>query len=173
MKQNHGVQFESNSAPHGSGPKLTQIQSERLAELPDIGDLPGSDVVIFDGSCGFCRRQVQRLHWLARGNLAFLSLHDSRVRELVPELTHDQLMKQMVVVRPDGKYFGGAAAVRYLSRKLPRLWPLCPLLHIPFSLPFWQYCYRRVAENRYQISASQVCGGDSCGIHGIHHHSSD
>ena len=76
-------------------------------------------------------------------------------------------MEQMFLVTPDGHQFGGAAAIRYLSRKLPRLWFAAPLLHIPFSLPLWQWLYLKVAERRYRISGkNQECDeGGTCDIH--------
>lgn len=137
------------------------------ATLVDPDRAPGSIVVIFDGECRFCQKQVSHLKWFDKGDrLSFISLHDARVHERYPNLTHDQLMAQIYVVSPEGTQYGGAAAIRFLSRRLPRLWWLAPLMHIPFSLPLWQWCYRRVAIRRYQISErmGKHCK-DSCSIH--------
>ena len=102
----------------------------RVRELPDPKSLPGVPVVIWDGQCNFCRTQVQRLRWFAGSErLSYLSLHDARVQELCPELSFEQLMEQLWLVTPDGAKYGGADAGRYLSRILPRLWWLMPLLH--------------------------------------------
>ena len=134
--------------------------------LPTIQDLPGADVVIYDGDCNFCRKQVQRLHWFAQGKLAFISLHDPRVKEICPNLSHQQLMKQMYVITSDFDQYGGAAAVRYLSTRLPRLWLVAPLMYIPFSLPLWQYLYDWVARWRYSIAGkAEPCEGGSCDVH--------
>ena len=136
-------------------------------ELPDPAQHPGSDVVIFDGKCVFCQGQVARLHWFdGKHRLTFLSLHDPRAQELCPDLTYDDLMEQMYVVTPAGARFGGAAAVRYLTRRLPKLWLAAPFLHIPFSLPLWQWLYMKVAERRYRISGvADECEGGTCQIH--------
>lgn len=143
-------------------------------QLPDPdGDRPDpesshpwtKDVVIYDGECRFCRGQVERLKGFdSQGKLTFISLHDPRLRQRYPELSHDELMQQMYVVTTEGKKFGGAAAIRYLSRRLPRLYWLMPLLHIPFTLPLWQWGYRQVAKRRYKL-AGKVCDGDTCSIH--------
>lgn len=123
------------------------------------------DVVIYDGECRFCRGQVERLkRFDSGGKLTFISLHDSRLRKRYPDLSHDELMRQMYVVTPEGKKFGGAAAVRYLTRKLPSLYWLMPLMHIPFTLPVWQWGYNQVAKRRYKL-AGKVCDGDTCSIH--------
>lgn len=133
--------------------------------LPGIDSLPDADVVIFDGKCKFCQKQVRRLHWFAKGRLTFVSLHDPRVIERFPDLSYEQMMHQMYVVTVDGERLGGAAAIKYLSRKCPRLWFAAPLMHIPFSLRFWQFAYLRVANVRYRISGTEDCDDGSCQIH--------
>jgi predicted DCC family thiol-disulfide oxidoreductase YuxK len=135
-------------------------------ELPSLADRPDADVVIFDGECVFCRGQVERLaRWDRAGRLAFVSLHDPIISQRYPDLTLEQMMEQMYVVDRAGNRHGGAAAFRYLSRKMPRLWVLAPLMHIPFTLPVWQWCYRQVAKRRYKIAGKQACDDDACEVH--------
>jgi predicted DCC family thiol-disulfide oxidoreductase YuxK len=134
--------------------------------LPGVNERPQADVVIYDGRCVFCTGQVERLaRWDRHRSLAFLSLHDPMVAARYPDLTHEQLMEQIYVVTRHGGRHAGAAAFRYLSRKLPRLWPLAPIMHIPFSLPLWQWCYRQVAKRRYRIAGKDTCDGDACDVH--------
>jgi predicted DCC family thiol-disulfide oxidoreductase YuxK len=155
----------NNSATTNQSPNPAATGKLNLA---DPRTRPDADIVIFDGKCRFCRNQVLRLDWFDGGNrLAYLSLHDPRVAETFPDLTHDQLMREMVVVTQDGRRFGGAAAVRYLSRRLPRLWWLAPLLHVPFSMPLWQWLYQRVAVRRYKLAGREpdVCTDESCHMH--------
>jgi predicted DCC family thiol-disulfide oxidoreductase YuxK len=103
--------------------------------------------------------------WDKGNRLSFLSLHDPQVGQDFDDLTHEQLMEQMYVIDPSGRRYGGAAAFRYLTRRLPRLWPLVPLLHIPFSLPLWQWLYRRIASLRYRLSRTTTCEIDACRNH--------
>ncbi len=134
--------------------------------LPTLAERPGADVVIFDGDCNFCRSQVARLdRWDRAGRLAFVSLHDPIVAERYPDLTYEQMMAQMYLVDGDSNRHGGAAAIRYLSRNMPRLWPLAPIMHIPFSLPLWQWCYKQVARRRYKLAGKRSCDGDACEVH--------
>lgn len=134
--------------------------------LPDPADRPDADVVIYDGHCRFCTKQVRRLAFFDRaGRLAFLSLHDPRVAERYPDLTYDQLMEELYLVRPNGVRYAGAAAFRYLSRQLPLLWPLVPFLHIPYSLPVWNWCYQQVAQRRYLFGRIEECEGGTCSLH--------
>lgn len=133
--------------------------------LPTIEQRPEAEVVLFDGQCRFCQAQVRRLaRWDWSGRLAFLSLHDPRVAERYPDLSHDDLMKQMYLIDRRGRRHAGAASLRYLSRHLPPLWPLAPLLHIPFSLPLWQWFYRQVAIRRYRLAGKQ-CDDGACEVH--------
>jgi predicted DCC family thiol-disulfide oxidoreductase YuxK len=123
-------------------------------------------LVIFDGQCRFCRGQVERLaRWDRWGRLAFLSLHDPRVVGWLPDVSHDQLMRNLYLVDRRGRRHVGAAAFRYLSRKLPWLWLLAPWLHLPGSLPLWQWVYRQFADRRYQWGKTDHCPDGSCSIH--------
>lgn len=141
------------------------MPNDPLPTLPSIADRPTADVVIYDGNCPFCRSQVSRLAaWDGGGRLAFLSAHDPIVAQRYADLSLDQLMAQMYVVDRRGRRHGGAAALRYLSRRLPRLWILAPLLHIPFSLPLWQWVYRQVAERRYRLAGGPACTDGTCQI---------
>ncbi|MBD54454.1 MAG: thiol-disulfide oxidoreductase, partial [Rhodopirellula sp.] len=103
------------------------------SELPDPNKFPDADVVIFDGQCNFCKSQIRTLQRLncCGDRLAYISLHDPRVAQNYPDLTHKMMMEQMYVVDQAGRRHGGADAVRYLTRRLPTLWLAAPLLHLP------------------------------------------
>jgi predicted DCC family thiol-disulfide oxidoreductase YuxK len=135
-------------------------------KLPSPAKHPSADVVIYDGHCRFCTQQVQRLaRWDSGGRLAFLSLHEAQVASRYPDLTYEKLMEQMYVVDRQGRRHAGAAAFRYLTRRLPRLYVLAPLLHIPFTLPLWQWCYRQVARRRYDLAGKTDCEDGTCRVH--------
>lgn len=137
----------------------------KINPLPDVDELPKADVVIYDGQCNFCRAQVHRLNWFVKGELAFVSLHDPRVAQRYPELSNEQLMAQMYVVTQDGQKLGGIRGVKYLSRKHGRMWIFAPILHIPFSLPVWEFLYNKIAKYRYLIAGKSDCDSGSCEIH--------
>ncbi len=84
-------------------------------------------------------------------------MHDPEVAERFPDLPRSALMQQMYVVAANGRRYAGASAVRYLTRRLPRLWPLVPLVHLPFSLPIWQWLYLQVARRRDRLNPSYPC----------------
>lgn len=122
---------------------------------------PERDTVIYDGQCRFCRSQIAILRRLdVAGSLAFVSLHDPEVARRFPELDSEDLHAQMYVVDRGGRARGGAEGVRFLSRRLPALWPLAALLHVPGSMPLWAWLYRVIAHNRYRIAGR--CDDGTC-----------
>ncbi|MEM9411155.1 MAG: DUF393 domain-containing protein [Planctomycetota bacterium] len=134
--------------------------------LPGPDDRPLADLIIFDGQCNFCQSQVRRIRWFSGDTLAFISLHDPRVRDDYPDLSHQQLMQQMYVVTKQKERLGGVRGIRYLSRNYPRLWWAAPLLHIPGSLNFWQWLYDKVAFYRYWLGGkANCCDGNACQVH--------
>jgi predicted DCC family thiol-disulfide oxidoreductase YuxK len=146
----------------------TQAAPKDDVHLPTPAENPDADIVIFDGHCKFCTGQVKKLaHWDATGRrLAFLSLHDPQVPRLFPDLTHDQLMEQMYVVDRRGQRHAGAAAFRYLSTKLPKLYWLAPFMHIPFTMPLWRWGYRQIAKRRYLAGkTADACDDGACQVH--------
>jgi predicted DCC family thiol-disulfide oxidoreductase YuxK len=94
------------------------------------------------------------------GRLRFLSLHEPIVAADYPELDPDDLGREMHVIDTAGRSRAGAEAVRYLSRRLPLLWPLAVPLHVPGSLPLWRWLYGVVARNRYRIAGR--CDDGTC-----------
>ena len=129
--------------------------------LADPDDRTDTHVVIYDGHCRFCIAQVKRLARMdSRQKLSFISLHDPRVAERYSDLSHDQLMANMYLVDSAGDRHKGAAAVRRLSRILPLMWPLAPILHFPGSLPIWQWMYQQVAKRRYRLG--KTCHEGQC-----------
>jgi predicted DCC family thiol-disulfide oxidoreductase YuxK len=122
---------------------------------------PDRATVLYDGHCRFCQSQIGLLRRLdLTGKLAFTSLHDPSVARDFPEIPLEALHRQMYVVDPQGTARGGAEAVRYLSRRLVLLWPLAILLHIPGTLPLWQWFYAFVARRRMLIAGS--CTDGTC-----------
>ncbi len=151
-------------------PALQFFKSQQVAEvlppLPDPDESSQTDVVIYDGECNFCRAGVRKLWQLDFGGsrLSFLSLHDERVAKRYPDLSHDDLMRQMYIVDSKGARHGGADAVRYLSRRLPSLWLAAPVLHVPGTANVWRWLYTQVAKRRYKL-AGKHCDNGACSVH--------
>lgn len=120
------------------------------------------DVVIYDGECAFCRSQIKIIKTLdICGKLNFESCHDEAVRKKYNHISYEDFLSRMYVVDVVGNSYGGAEAVRYISKKLVVLWPLAILLHIPYSNSFWHWLYDTIARNRYRIAGKCM---DGCSI---------
>jgi predicted DCC family thiol-disulfide oxidoreductase YuxK len=133
--------------------------------LPSPADRPDADVVIYDGECGICSGQINKLsHWDGGKRLSYLSLHDPEVARRWPDMSHDRLMQEMAVVDRRGCRHWGPEAIRYLTRRLPRLWWAAPFTHFPGSMLLWRPLYRWVARNRYRFSGHS-CESGSCSLH--------
>lgn len=147
--------------------KLADLATSEAALTPDPDSDRGRgrEVLIYDGQCNFCRASVKSLRKLDwTGRLAYISLHDERVGQRWPGLSHDQLMDQIWLVTKDGQTLGGADAMRFLSLRMPTLWPLAPFMNLPFSMPLWRGIYRWIARNRYRI-AGRNCEDGTCSLH--------
>jgi predicted DCC family thiol-disulfide oxidoreductase YuxK len=148
------------------GEIMSAVETKAKVTLARPEERPEAEVIIYDGHCRFCTGQVERLaRWDRGGRLAFLSLHDPEVARRYPDLTFAQMMEQMYLIDRAGRRHGGAAAFRVLTRRLPRLWLLAPLMHVPFSLPLWQWLYGQVAKRRYWFGKTDQCEDGTCKLH--------
>ena len=158
-----------------AGTDMASNETQASSVLPSPKDFPNADVLIYDGQCVFCQGQVKNLMRLdGKNRLAFVSLHDQFVAEQFPDLGYDQMMEQMYLIptAEGGGYtsqrIGGVSSVRYLTRRLPKLWILAPLMHFPFSMPIWQWGYKKIAKHRYKIagkSGPQCDENGTCDLH--------
>jgi predicted DCC family thiol-disulfide oxidoreductase YuxK len=133
--------------------------------LPSPTERPDADVVIYDGDCRICTAQVSKLpFWDCQNRLAYLSLHDLEVERRYPDASHERLMQEMLIVDRKGGRHWGPEAIRYLTRRLRRLWWAAPLAYFPGSMFVWRPLYRWVARNRYRLSGKE-CASDACQLH--------
>lgn len=140
---------------------------EAIQSLPRPADRPGAAILVFDGQCRVCTGSMERLEqWDRWKQFAFVSLHDPEARRLVPDLTHEDLMREIYLLDGRGGRWSGAAAFRLVARRIPWLWPLVPLLYVPGSLVFWNWLYRLVARGRYLLGRRETCHDGTCRLPG-------
>lgn len=112
--------------------------------------------VLYDGDCAFCRGSValaRRLDWGRR--LTFVNVRADAPLLHEPPVAGAPLLEQMHVVTPGGRLYGGYAAVRAIAWRLPLLWPVAPLLHLPGITQLGDRVYKWVARNRFQLVPCQ------------------
>ena len=130
---------------------------------------PGHHVVLYDGHCKFCTAGARKLRSLARpGAVELLSFQEPGVLDRFPGVTHEDCMKQMYLVAPDGRLYGGfeaavqAVATRRVLGRLAYVYYLPGLRHLLDGL------YRLVAANRYRLLGKAVSAGDCDGTCALH-----
>jgi predicted DCC family thiol-disulfide oxidoreductase YuxK len=122
--------------------------------LPKTDPARGKAVVLFDGSCPFCRRSVailQSLDWFDR-----LHVQNCREKEKLPPcdvpLEPKRLIEEMHVVTPDRKKaYAGFAAFRWMAWRLPILTLAAPFLYLPGVPWLGNKAYLWVAKNRFKL----------------------
>jgi predicted DCC family thiol-disulfide oxidoreductase YuxK len=130
---------------------------------------PGRYVVVFDGRCKFCTLAVRRLTALARrGAIEAVSFHEPGVLDRFPGLTLEACMKQMYLVTPAGRVYGGfEAAVRAVATRRIIGW-VALLYYLPGLRQLLDFTYRHVALRRYRImgkTAADQCPDGTCALH--------
>lgn len=132
-------------------------------------DRPEADVVIYDGQCPLCTATVQQLAaWDRFHRLAFIPLQDPEVTRRWPFLNREHLMKQIHLISSPCRIYRGAEVLRVLTRRIPRLWPLAPLVHLPGSLPVWQWLYGVISRARYLLGRRKARDAETCSWHRGH-----
>lgn len=128
-------------------------------------------VMLYDGQCALCVqsvRLVRPLDW--RGAIEVVDLQRwEDMRRHLPQVAHlddDALLGAIHVVRPDGQVLAGYAGVREVTRQLPLLAWLYPLLGLPGVAWLGDHVYRWVAAHRYQFNrifgGPTACEGGTC-----------
>ena len=139
---------------------VTWIEARRTAQAAR-----GRATLLYDGRCGFCLASVKRLLALDLfGYVEPIDFHTvPEVSSLHPSLTPERCHSRMQLLEP-GRLTEGFASFRRMSVKLPLLWPLTPLLHLPGMGGIGTRVYDWVATRRFLFHRSRQCETNHCGI---------
>ena len=104
------------------------------------------------------------MEWVARLDRKKLFIcmpyQEADLATLALGLTAERCATEMVVVTPEGQVRGGGDAVRYISRRLPLMNIVWPLMEMPGLRSAVDSGYRWIANNRLSLSAKlgrQAC----------------
>jgi len=117
---------------------------------------PNRGWVLFDDSCGFCRRWVP--FWaptLRRSGYEIAPLQSRWVKERL-QLPEEELFQDIRLLLVDGTQLRGADVYRHLMRRIWWAYPLFLLACAPVLGRIFDFAYRAFARNRYRFSTS--CG---------------
>lgn len=108
--------------------------------------------VFFDRDCSICTSLARRFcPTLEKRGFGLAALQDPRVAALLG-LPPDQLLREMRVVTAEGKIFGGAEAVVYLSGQIWWAWPVFAAAQLPGVPRILAAGYRWFADHRHCVS---------------------
>jgi predicted DCC family thiol-disulfide oxidoreductase YuxK len=140
------------------------------ARFPARTNPPAAPVVLFDGRCEFCRRQVDNLKRLLGAvratEVEWLSFQDRAVLARFPGLSYDACTEAMVLITLHGRVCPGLAGAAELLADRSRL---ARAYFLPVLRAFADGSYALVAAHRYRLMGKAVAVGacdGSCAHHG-------
>ncbi len=108
-------------------------------------------IFIYDGQCGLC---VAFRDWLMErarpGTFETIPFGDSRLSDLLPGKSAEQIEESAHVITPTGRLESGHAAIRVVITQIPYLRWLSPILSLPFLDPLFRFIYSQVSARRYR-----------------------
>ncbi|MGD8699284.1 MAG: DUF393 domain-containing protein [Gemmatimonadales bacterium] len=113
--------------------------------------------LIYDGDCGFCRRQVALIaRWDRAGRLTAIPFQDADLERY--GVSREDAEQAMQLVGPSGAVWAGATAARELAWLLPALRPFAWLFRLPGAMFLAERVYRWIARHRHRFGCeSRVC----------------
>lgn len=121
-----------------------------------------SRTVIFDGDCGFCKRQVRlgkKMDWLQK--LEWIPRLDASALKRFPQVQASESQNRMLSIRPDGKVYGGFFAVRDVMIHLVPTFLPALLLYIPGMRFLGVPAYTWISKNRHRFGGKKE---ESCSL---------
>jgi predicted DCC family thiol-disulfide oxidoreductase YuxK len=113
--------------------------------------------VCFDRDCTVCTSLARRFRpALEKRGFGLAALQDPRVQALL-DLPAAELLQEMRVATSEGKFYGGARALVYLSRQIWWAWPLYAASRLPGVPQILDAGYRWFADHR-------SCSSGACAV---------
>jgi predicted DCC family thiol-disulfide oxidoreductase YuxK len=146
---------------------LLFIDPEKITEWIDgqrqKNQTAGQDQIIYDGNCGFCVENIRQLKILdCTDKLKTLDYQTSDVTQLDGRLTHEICHSQIHLLTKEGTLYGGFEAFRQLSKKIPLLLGLAPILYFPGMSWLGNKTYRWIAQHRALFHRRSLCKNNRC-----------
>jgi predicted DCC family thiol-disulfide oxidoreductase YuxK len=124
---------------------------------------PVKPVVIYDGECPFCIRQIERFKSLDPNNqFDYVPRQQPGVEDRFPILAHSDFDTGMRYIDINGKVEVGADAVYQIARRLPLFRPVAWIYRLPVCKQIVRLVYAWVAANRKRLG--QTCENGACNI---------
>lgn len=112
-------------------------------------------VVVYDGECPFCRKQIARIRrWDRAEQLEYVPRRSPGLEERFPKLAEGDFNTGMRFVAPDGLIHVGADAVYQIAARLPFWRRLAWLYRVPGLHRLARAAYAWIAAHRMSLGSS-------------------
>ncbi len=126
-------------------------------------DSAARPVVVYDGHCPFCLRQVERMRRRdTAGVFEYVPRQAEGLEQRFPKLAEGDFNTGMRLVHTDASISMGADAVYHIARRLPGTKYLAWLYRVPGLNWVFRVGYAWVAEHRYKLA--KKCEDGACDI---------
>jgi predicted DCC family thiol-disulfide oxidoreductase YuxK len=108
--------------------------------------------ILYDDSCGFCRRWVP--FWertLRKHGFEIATLQTDWVRQKL-QLSENDLLQDLRLLLANGKQIRGADTYRYAMKRIWWAYPVYLFSIVPLGKNIFDWSYRKFAAHRHQIS---------------------
>ena len=134
-------------------------------ELTDTKEVAGW--VVYDADCRFCTTLAGRCRaLLAAHRFELLPLQTPWVRQKL-DLSNEELLAEIRLLKPDGTVLGGVDALLEISRPFPLAWPIRKLAKIAAIKKLFQRIYRWIARHRHCARGACEISGSAAGQPGV------
>jgi len=109
-------------------------------------------LLVFDGDCSVCRKQVENLRNVVGARMSAESFRQVDFFIRFPEFQREECERAIQLKMPNGRRFEGAEAV---ARTMALRWPLYPLMllyYVPGLRWIWDGFYKWIARHRFTLS---------------------
>ena len=118
-------------------------------------------VVVYDGECPFCLKQIERIQRRDRwARFEYTARQAPGLEARFPQLADQDFNSGMRLITPQGNIQVGADAVYHIALRLPVYRRLAWIYRIPVLHGLARLAYRWVAAHRQSLGASR--GDNSC-----------
>ena len=116
-------------------------------------DVPERPVVVYDGECPFCLKQLDRMQKRdSKGVFDYQPRQAEGLEERFPKLAEGEFNSGMRLIDADGSISAGADAVYGIARKLDGWKYLAWLYRVPVVHSVCRAAYDWIARNRYRFA---------------------
>lgn len=134
--------------------------------VDNAGSNPVRAVLLYDGHCRLCKLASLRLERLARpGCVERADFQDPTVLARFPQVSYERCMRELLMVTPDGRVFGGLQAVVEALGTRGGPWRLARVYYWPGLRRLADAAYAWIARNRYRLGRTPACDDAACAVH--------